>query len=691
MSKQELQQAQHRAERSERAFLALSAAFRIIQQARSVEDVYRVLGQEVVKLGYHTSVYNLNNDLSISLAYLTYTPKLISRAEKLTGLSAKDFHFQIKHGGIFDQVITLQRSILYEEDALTEFIADILPASVRPLTKRLIEILGLKRGILAPLVINNSISGLIAITGEDLSESDIPAVSAFAGAAAIALNNAKLYQDLIRDAERRDVLHRVSREIALKSRDLNELYRAIYHAAQQLMPADNFTIALHDEARGEFIGVYLIDEGKECPPVRASIQDGLSGYIIRTGATLRIGDVLIEDAPTPVHFGSDRESRAYLCVPLRSGEKIIGAMTVQSYQPNVYTQKDEVILEMLAGYAGSAIENARLFEAELRHAENLRAINDLGRALAETFDMDEIYDQVRQYIYVVLPEITGVMINLYDDEKQIITCAYCYTDDAVQDISSLPPIPIAPSGEGTQSKVIRSRQPLIINHFQEQLRKSRIHISVGQRSTINRSSMYVPMLTQGKVIGLIIVQSTIEGRFNKEDVELTWLIANTTAVAIENARLLRGTRRHLQELEALNIVSTALRAAQTVEEALPILLDQTLNALDCEAGEIALYDPASGGLRQVQARGWLCEVDVGIIKPGEGVYGAVFTSGQVYFIKEITRDPLMLPAAAGKIPPGWCGACAPIRSATEALGVLSISTRLPKQIPPEDMNLPFAP
>lgn len=221
-----------------------------------------------------------------------------------------------------------------------------------------------------------------------------------------------------------------------------------------------------------------------------------------------------------------------------------------------------------------------LLEAQLRYSKNLEAINTLGRALAETFDVDEIYDQVRRYIYAVLPEISGVTINLFDSEKQIITAAYCYTDGAVQDVSSLPSIPLAPDGEGTQSRVIRSRQPLVIGHFQEQLKKARVHVTVGsQESPPRRSAMYVPMLTRGKVIGLIVVQSPVEERFSGADVELTWLIANTAAVAIENVRLFTETQRRVRELEALyesGLAFSALLQPREVGERIIGVLSQKL-------------------------------------------------------------------------------------------------------------------
>ena len=540
----------------------------------------------------------------------------------------------------------------------------------------------IRSGLYTPLKVGENVIGVIAVESEQpqaFSAADARLLETLAAQAAVAIENARLYQQATRDAERQAILHSASSEIALNARSLDDLYASIYRAACQLMPADNFTIAIHDEARGEFVGEYLIDEGQRCPPVRASIQQGISGHVIRTNAPLRIGDALNEPgAPTPVHYGSERPSRAYLAVPLRVGERVIGAMSVQSYEPNAYSEEDQVLLEMLAGYAAPAIESARLFEAERQHAENLKAIQAMGRGLAETFDLAAIYEQVRRSIYALLPEISGVMINLFDNEKQLITPAYCYTDDAVQDVSSLPAIPLAPPGEGTQSRAIRSRQPVVINHFQEQLKKARVHVAVGQGGPPRRSSMYVPMLTQGKVVGLIIVQSPVEERFSDADVELTGLIANTAAVAIENARLFEETLRRLQELETLQNVSAALRQAHTTEEMVPIFVRCAVQAIGANAGSIYLLEESTG---EWVSRGWMDPAGNWILPPselrhppGDGVTGYVGASGNIYVTEDWRTDPLtrVPPQEMPMLEPLCGGVSLPLQAEDQVVGVLHV-------------------
>ncbi|MDW7740617.1 MAG: hypothetical protein SCJ97_11295 [Bacillota bacterium] len=69
-------------------------------------------------------------------------------------------------------------------------------------------------------------------------------------------------------------------------------------------------------------------------------------------------------------------------------------------------------------------------------------------------------------------------------------------------------------------------------------------------------------------------------------------------------------RKHLRELEALNIVSATLRKADTIGEMVEILLDETLKALDLKDGAICLHDPDEDELFMAARRGWLTQLDV---------------------------------------------------------------------------------
>ena len=146
-------------------------------------------------------------------------------------------------------------------------------------------------------------------------------------------------------------------------------------------------------------------------------------------------------------------------------------------------------------------------------------------------------------------------------------------------------------------------------------------------------------------------------------------------------------RSRVIELEAISKIAAALRAAQTLEEILPLLLGETLAALDSEAGSISLYRAESGELYKAAAQGWLSNLPYMLIKPGAGIMGTVFSSGKLHVSREFASDPLLLPASSASVPPGWGGVCVPLRAANEVVGVVFVAAPLPREFSPEEIKL----
>ena len=181
----------------QRLLLALSQVAQSVQRARTPDEVYRAVSDGVAGLGYHAIVLTLTDDRAhMAIPYLTFEPTLLRTVEKLTGLSAQGYRFPLVPGGIFDQIIAGGQTMFFEQ--IVEPIAESLPRLVRPLAGRLVAMMGLEQGVYAPFRVGGEMCGLLLVTGAGLSEADVPAVTAFANQAAIAIENAQLYQEVER-------------------------------------------------------------------------------------------------------------------------------------------------------------------------------------------------------------------------------------------------------------------------------------------------------------------------------------------------------------------------------------------------------------------------------------------------------------------------------------------------------------
>lgn len=146
-------------------------------------------------------------------------------------------------------------------------------------------------------------------------------------------------------------------------------------------------------------------------------------------------------------------------------------------------------------------------------------------------------------------------------------------------------------------------------------------------------------------------------------------------------------RRRLSELEAVSKISAALRSAQTLDEMLPILLDETLAALESDAGSIMLYYPEDDELRPAVDRGWFKNLALVPIRAGEGIAGKVITEGRAIVSREYAVDPTSYTQTVGQVPRGWGGICVPIRSVTQVVGVIYVAVQLPREISLEEARL----
>lgn len=185
---------------------------------------------------------------------------------------------------------------------------------------------------------------------------------AFADQAAVALENARLYRSAVDATERSTALHWLSQEIVSASLEPERIYNAIYQAAQKLMPAEAFIIAMLDEKTEEIEMTFCIDQGERFAGRHITRQQGLSGYVIGAQKSLIIRDVEHEGEEIGlVHFGTPSSVRSILAVPMRLGERVLGMLSAQSYHLDAYSGEDASLLEILAASAAIALENARIF------------------------------------------------------------------------------------------------------------------------------------------------------------------------------------------------------------------------------------------------------------------------------------------------------------------------------------------
>ncbi len=155
--------------------------------------------------------------------------------------------------------------------------------------------------------------------------------------------------------------------------------------------------------------------------------------------------------------------------------------------------------------------------------------------------------------------------------------------------------------------------------------------------------------------------------------------------AMKNARLFEETRSRLQELEVVNEVCRALRIAKEIDEMLPILLEKTMTMVNATMGNIWLYESTDNTLHQIISNG-IPDFSAHP-RPGDGIVGTVFSTGQPYFSLDIRDDRLTHASLRAHTPAGLSGVYIPIRTAQAIVGVLMVGFHAPQKLSDDQIRL----
>ncbi|MEE9152885.1 MAG: GAF domain-containing protein [candidate division NC10 bacterium] len=158
---------------------------------------------------------------------------------------------------------------------------------------------------------------------------------------------------------------------------------------------------------------------------------------------------------------------------------------------------------------------------------------------------------------------------------------------------------------------------------------------------VTRSILCTPLKTSQGIIGVVQLLNRVDERpFSQEDLQLLEAISLHAAAVIEQARLLATLRRQIEELDALNHVSTILNSTHDLQRVLELAIERVSAALHAEAGSLLLRDDTTGDLVFRVAVGPVADWLRGRRLPaGQGIAGWVTKSGEAVLVTDTRADP----------------------------------------------------
>ncbi len=458
-----------------------------------------------------------------------------------------------------------------------------------------------------PLLAGDKVLGVMAIQNyeqENLySEQDLALFSTIAAQAAIAIDNARLFQERERRITELAILNEIGRSLAA-TLDQESITQAIYEQLGRIVDTTNFFIALYDEDRQEWETVLDIVHGQRGPSVRASVQEGLSGYIIRNRVPL-----LFHTGAELEAFHRERGAQtigepalSWLGVPMIAADRVLGVIGIESYDREyAFSEDDLAVLSTVAAQAAVALENARLFRERERRIAELAALNEVGRAITSTMRLQDLLETIRVEAGRLI-DTRNFLVALYDEESDTVSFPLYH------ELGERVEMPSRRRGNGLTEYVIRQQAPVLVSEGTEAF--CRDH-GIDHRGMPAQSWLGVPMLYTGKVIGVMAIQDYERPHaYDEDDVRLLSTLASQAAAAVQNARLfsdLEVSRAELEarilQLSALQEMGRTMAGSLELEQVLDVALQAVTTTLGFSYGVVALVDEAAGEIRGVRGIG----------------------------------------------------------------------------------------
>lgn len=442
--------------------------------------------------------------------------------------------------------------------------------------------------LIVPIMLEQEVVGVINVEHSEydaFDEENSLALEALAAQAAIALQNARLYQKVVRHAELLDAAAMVASD-ANSLLDEEQLLESIPRIISERIHAYHVAVFLLDEA-----GEYAVMRSASSTNGRKLIANGFKLPLNSKGivsTAVHQGDyLLVTDVHQDNRFLPNNElpkTMSELAFPLKAEGKVIGVLDVQ--RRTVWQLEDEDIraLQTMTNQLANAIHNARLYARAKAQTAALRVLYEAGQAVISSLDIESTLGTIVQKAWE-LTEANGrkarfSCILMQNGTQLDFLAAYPPSDlKTLQEVVQSIPLEAKDGRRGITGRAFLTGEPQLIRDVQADPDYLEYVDEI-------RSELVVPIKVDNNIIGVIDIEHPEVNAFSEQDKETLVSLAAQAAIAIQNAQA-------YEEAQTLQRMGIALASTLDLNEMLQVILDSAMELTRTTSGSILFWDEAN--------------------------------------------------------------------------------------------------